>query len=96
MHIVTTQTLRAFVVFIRLLLIKNAFLRTGGLGGRVRYYLHFPGAGGEQRKEQASAAERKNCIVKGGREDLQRRAREVKYERQNVQEVETATQSDAQ
>lgn len=64
-------------------------------GGRVRYHLHFLGVGG-QRKEQASAAERKNCIVKGGREDLQRRAREVKYERQNVQEVETATQSDAQ
>lgn len=29
MHILTTQTLRAFVVFIHLLLIKNAFLILG-------------------------------------------------------------------
>lgn len=35
MHIPTTQTPRAFVVFIHLLLIKNAFLRLGVEGGGV-------------------------------------------------------------
>lgn len=55
MHIVTTQTRRVFVVFIHLLLIKNAFLRLEGersvVGGEILSAIPKGGLRGDGRKE---------------------------------------------